>query len=87
VDAGALDGGDRPADRLGVARVRGVAGEVDHQEVGVGLDDVDRHHRAGGLADRGGDPPDAERVGAQVNPHRDRPGRAWNRHPGSSLAL
>jgi hypothetical protein len=31
--------------------------------------DVDRDHRPGRLADRGGDPPDAERVGAQVHPH------------------
>jgi hypothetical protein len=57
---------DRLGDRLGVLRVGGIAGEVDDQQVRVGLDDVDRHHRAGGLADSGGDPADAERVGAEV---------------------
>ena len=69
-----------PGDGVGVAGVGGVAGEVDDQPVGVGLDDVDRDHGAGRLADRGGDQPDAERVGAQVHPHGDRVGGARNAH-------
>jgi hypothetical protein len=80
VDVGALDRGDRVGDHLGVVGVGGVAGQVDDQQVGVGLDDVDAHHRAAGLADGGGDPPDPERVGAEVDPHGDRPGRARYRH-------
>jgi hypothetical protein len=56
MNPGALDRGDRRGDRLGVARVGGVAGQVDDQQVGVGLDDVDRHHVLGDtLGDHDGD--------------------------------
>ena len=41
VHVGALDAADRLGDGVGVAGVDGVAGEVDDQQVGVGLDDVD----------------------------------------------
>ena len=84
VDVGALDRADRLGDGVGVAGVDGVAGQVDHQQVRVGLDDVDRHHGARRLADRGGDAADAQRVGAEVHPHGDRVGGAGNAH-GSSL--
>jgi hypothetical protein len=46
VDVGALDRGDRGGGRLGVAGVGGVAGEVDDQQVGMGLDDVGAATRA-----------------------------------------
>jgi hypothetical protein len=84
VDLGALDRPDRPGDGVGVPGVDGVAGQVDDQQVGVGLDDVDRHHRARRLADRGGDAADAQRVGTQVDPHGDRVGGAGDAHGSSS---
>ena len=36
------DRGERVGDRVGVVRVRGVAGDVDDEAVGVGLDHVER---------------------------------------------
>jgi hypothetical protein len=62
VDVGARDRLDRVGDRLGVAGVGGIDGEVHDQPVSVGLDDVDRGHRAGGLADSGRDPAHGEGV-------------------------
>src|SRR5918994_2118845 len=83
VDVGAVDPADRLGDGVGVAGVDGVAGEVDHQQLRVGLDDVDRHHGARRLADRGGDAADAQRVGTEVHPHGDRVGGAGNAHVSS----
>ena len=44
----------RLGDQVGVVLVRGVAGDVDDDPVGVALGDVEGGERAPGRADRGG---------------------------------
>ena len=66
-----LDGVDDLGRVLGVARR---AGEVDDETVGVGVDDVERRRDAAALGDLDREGPDDRRVGAGVDPHRDRVG-------------
>jgi hypothetical protein len=70
-------------DGLGVA---GVAGEVHHHPVGVGLDHVHGGDGAAGLADGGGEAPDPPRVGVQLDAHGDGVGGVGRGHRGSFAA-
>ncbi len=57
---------------VGVARVGGVAGEVDEHVGGVGVDHVEGGHDRAGLADAGGEPADGRGVRGNGDPDRDR---------------
>ena len=57
---------------VGVLGVRGVAGDVDDDAVGVRLDDVERGDDAAGLADGGGEVTDHAGGGGRLDPDGDR---------------
>ena len=66
-----LDGLDDLGRVLGVARG---AGEVDDEPVGVRVDDVEGRRDAAALGHLDREGADDRRVGARVDPHRDRVG-------------